>query len=69
MDDQDGGMMERNQMDRTVVDDDDIQAIIDQGEAGTDDLIEAYEPVEREYFRAVQHGAPGVTYSIDTSPR
>ncbi len=60
-------MMERNDIDRTV-DDDDIQAIIDQGEAGIDDLIEAYEPVEREYFSAVQ-GAPIVTYSTDTAAR
>lgn len=60
--------MEREEIDRAV-DDDDIQAIIDQGEAGIDDLMAAYEPLEREYFSAVQQGAPTVTYSIDTNPR
>lgn len=54
--------------DHTVVDAD-IQAIIDQGEAGVRDLITAYEPIERQYFNAVRVDSPSVTYSIDTNPR
>ena len=51
------------------VNDAEIQAIIDQGEAGIADLITAYEPIERHYFTAVQVPSPVVTYSIDTNPR
>jgi len=53
----------------SAVNDADIQAIIDQGEAGIDDLITAYEPIERHYFNAVQVNAPSVTYASDTNPR
>lgn len=49
--------------------DDDIQAIIDEGEAGIADLIAAYEPIEKRYFEAAQVTGPAVTYSIDTNPR
>lgn len=52
-----------------AVTDADIQAIIDDNEAGVADLMAAYEPLERRYFAAVQHAAPSVTYSIDTNPR
>lgn len=52
-----------------AVNDADVQAIIDQGEAGIADLITAYEPIERHYFTAVQVNAPSVTNSIDTTPR
>jgi hypothetical protein len=34
------------------VTDEDVQAIIDQGEAGVADLMAAYEPIERRYFNA-----------------
>jgi hypothetical protein len=52
-----------------TVTDDEIQAIIDQGEAGIADLMAAYEPVERYYFNAVQAVAPiGASYSIDSHP-
>ena len=51
------------------VNDAEIQAIIDQGEASIADLMTAYEPIERHYFNAVQVNAPSVTYSIDTNPR
>lgn len=51
------------------VNDAEIQAIIDQAEAGIADLVAVYEPIERQYFAAVQTPAPTVTYSIDTNPR
>jgi hypothetical protein len=51
------------------VTDAEIQAIIDQGEAGTNDLLAAYEPIEQRYFQAVTVDAPSVTNSIDTNPR
>jgi hypothetical protein len=53
---------------RTVTDDD-IQEILDRGEAGIGALMEAYEPIERLYFAAAQAHVPAVTYSIDTNPR
>jgi hypothetical protein len=61
--------MDDNETTERNVDDADIQAIIDQGEAGVRDLITAYEPVEQQYFSAVRVSAPSVTYSIDTNPR
>jgi hypothetical protein len=51
------------------VNDADVQAIIDQGEAGVADLMAAYEPYEQTYFAAVRSDTVGVTYSIDTTRR
>jgi hypothetical protein len=62
------GPVDEKHDERTVTDED-IQEIIDQHEAGIGDLIQAYEPVERLYFNAVQQPAPAVTYAIDTNPR
>ncbi len=52
------------------VTDSDIEAIMEQGEAGIGDLMAAYEPIENEYFTAVQVASPTstVTYSINTAP-
>ena len=51
------------------VTDEDIQAIMDQGAAGINDLLAAYEPVERAYFLAARVDEAAVTYAIDTNPR
>jgi len=54
---------------KQAVQDADIQAIIEQGEAGIEDLIAAYEPIERQYFAAVQaYTGTAVSYAIDTNP-
>jgi hypothetical protein len=60
---------EADARDEPPVTDDEIQAIIDQNEAGIGDLIAAYEPIERQYFNVVQTSAATVTYSTDTQPR
>jgi hypothetical protein len=52
----------------TTVTDAEIEAIIAQGEAGISSLVEAYEPLERQYFQAVNVNATSVTYSTDTNP-
>ncbi len=49
------------------VTDQDIQDIVDQGEAGVGDLIAAYEPVEKGYFSAVAPIQPAVAYSTNTN--
>ena len=48
------------------VTDRDIEEIVQQDEAGIDDLMAAYEPVERQYFSAVQVTTPAVTYSTNS---
>lgn len=58
----------QTQTDALPVVDEEIQAIIDAGEAGIGDLIVAYEPIERLYFDAVQVNVPTATYSTDTNP-
>ncbi len=49
------------------VTDEDIEAIIEQNEAGIADLMAAYEPIEKQYFSAVQVTTPAVTYSTGTA--
>jgi hypothetical protein len=61
--------MDDDKQHEPAVTDDEIQEIIDQHEAGVGDLMRAYEPIERQYFHAVQQPAAMVTYSIDTQPR
>jgi len=51
------------------VTDADIEAIVEQGEAGIGDLLAAYEPVERDYFNAVQSSTVVVTSSSNSTPR
>jgi hypothetical protein len=68
-------MSESEKIESPTVDEDsgasdaDIEAIIEKGEAGVGDLIAAYEPIERQYFNALQVGPESVTYTIDTNPR
>jgi hypothetical protein len=61
--------MDDGKQNEPTVTDDEIQEIIDQHEAGVGDLMRAYEPIERQYFHAVQQHGVMVTYSIDTQPR
>jgi hypothetical protein len=61
--------VDENKQHEGTVTDEEIQEIIDQHEAGIADLMAAYEPMERQYFNAVQQPTPTVTYSIDTNPR
>ncbi len=51
------------------VTDQDIQAIIDQAEAGVNDMVAVYEPIERSYFATVTSSVSTVTYAIDTNAR
>jgi len=52
----------------TQVTDEEIEQIFAQGEAGVADLIEAYKPIERQYFNAVSRPAAPVAYATNTTP-
>jgi len=49
------------------VTDEDVQDILDQGEAGVNDLIAAYEPIEKGYFSAVTPIQSPAAYSTNTN--
>lgn len=51
-------MTEHRNKQRPAVTDAEIEAIIAQGEAGINDLVSAYEPVERGYIQSVEAGGP-----------
>jgi hypothetical protein len=49
------------------VTDDDIQEIVRENEAGVADLLDAYEPIEEQYFSVVAAARSSVTYSTNTT--
>lgn len=51
-----------------TVTDAEIEEIIAQGEAGVSGLVEAYEPIEQQYFKYANVNASRITYSTDTNP-
>jgi hypothetical protein len=62
-----GDPVKRNVDEDVRVTDAEIEAIALQGEAGVNELIAAYEPIERSYFSAVHVDVPAVTSSGTTT--
>jgi hypothetical protein len=50
-----------------MVNDEDVQRIIDQGEPGVGALLEVYGPIERSYFAAVASTLPDTQYMTGTT--